>query len=84
MAGGTKAFREKRYNDAYSSLCAAGQALTRVQAEGVRSSRDALVKYTQRLAADTVRGANADSAYTGTLRLLNPDSPAQICRAVAP
>lgn len=79
IAGGTKALKEKHFNEAYACLCDAGLLLGQLQAEGIAAAREALVRYVLRLAAESVRLANGDPAYSGALRLLDAANAAQIC-----
>jgi hypothetical protein len=78
VAGGTKALRERRYNEAYTSLCDASQQAALLKAEGVQSHREPLGKYARRMALDTVRKATKDSTYLGPLSLVNEQN---ICGA---
>ena len=71
VAGGTKALRERRYNEAYASLCDASQQAGLLKADGLQSHREPLSRYARRLAVDTVRRASKDSTYVGALTLLN-------------
>jgi hypothetical protein len=71
VAGGSKALRERRYNEAYSSLCDASLKAAQLKADGLQPHREPLSKYALRLARETVKKANADPAYTGALALVN-------------
>jgi hypothetical protein len=80
IATGVKAYKEKRYNETYDSLCRARVSVAELRGEGIVNERPALLKYVQGLAAETVREAIRDTAYQQRLRLINPDDAAQICR----
>ncbi len=71
VAGGTKALRERRYNEAYRSLCDASQQAALLKAEGMQTHREPLGKYARRLAAEAARKANEDATYAGALNLVN-------------
>ncbi len=81
MASGVKASREQRYDEAYKCLCSAKLAVGNFRADGVRAERDSLAGYAQRLAAETVKNAIHDTAYSGALRLIDTGNAARICPA---
>jgi hypothetical protein len=80
IASGVKAYKERRYNEAYDCLCRAKTTVADLRGQGVGTEQAALMSYVQDLATKTVREAIADSTYQQRLRLINPDDPAQICR----
>lgn len=81
LAGGVKAFREKRYDEAYASLCAGTALVGRLRSSALQNSRKPLGDYARLLAARTVRTALQDASYHGVLGLLNPGDDKQICPA---
>jgi hypothetical protein len=74
VAGGSKALRERRYNEAYASLCVAAKQAEQLKADGLQSYREPLSRYALRLAGDAVKKANQDPAYSGALALVNPSA----------
>jgi hypothetical protein len=78
VSTGVKLLRSRQYDEARAQLCRADGLLARATRPSPGPRDKALMDYVQRMAADVVSKARADSAYTGALKAL--PASASSCR----